>query len=205
MWGPQPGESAKAFAAFETFRDLGPQRTLREAAGIHYGRETPSQGQYDTLRRWSRQHAWAERVEHFDRWLQLERRDAVQEHVQRKAEDFARRESELREKALEVRERAMEKALLMMKSPLYTQERLVTEGEDGEEVHLIMKPAGWTISTAVNLFALAQNNAGLTEDEIAATGELDFSDLSEAELIDLLTLQEKIKIVPPTGAGRKGR
>jgi len=33
MWDPMPGESAKAYAAFCLYRDLGPRRTLDEASG----------------------------------------------------------------------------------------------------------------------------------------------------------------------------
>ena len=197
LWGPQEGESAKAFSAFETYRDLGPSRTLREAAGIHYGRENPSQGQYDTLRRWSRQHAWAERVEHYDQWLRMERHDAVAEHVRAQAEDHAKRESRLREKALEAREQAMERTLLMLKSPLYEQRRSIEDGPSGEEITLVMVPAKWSLSTAVNLYNLSQNNAGLTAEEIEATGELDFSNLSEDEMMHLIELQDKIEVRPP--------
>ncbi len=36
-----------------------------------------------------------------------------------------------------------------------------------------MKPANWTLSTAVNLYNLSQNNAGLTQEELEAVGDLD--------------------------------
>lgn len=204
LWGPQEGESAKAFAAFETFRDLGPSRTLREAAGIHYGRSEPSQGEYDTLRRWSARHDWAERAGHFDRWLQLERRDAVQRHVAEKAEDFAARETALRERALEVRERALEKSLMMMKAPLYEQSRRVEDGPSGEEVVYEFHPVRWNLGTAVQLYALSQDG-GPTLEDLEQYGDLDFSDLSEDEMLELLTLQDKIRIVPPEPSRRRGR
>lgn len=198
MWGPIPGESTKAFAAFETFRDLGPARTLREAAGIHYGRDDgPSQGEYDTLRRWSAQHDWAERAQHFDSWLRMEKRDAIQRHMVERADEHARRETALKERALEIREKAAEKALLMLKAPLYKQERIVS-GPDGEDVRLVMVPAGWSMATVAPLFALSQNNAGqLTAEEAEVSGELDFGNLSEAELRQLLELDAKIVVRNP--------
>jgi len=202
VWEPQAGESSKAFSCFACYRDLGPQRTLREAAGLFYGKEDgPTQGELDTVKRWSAKFEWSERTRHFDGWLQMERRDAIAEHVRENAEDHAKRESRLREQALDVRERAMEKSLLMLKSPLYRQERIVEV--DGEEVTLIMNPANWNLTTAANLFNLAQNRPGLTEDEIEAIGTLDFSNLSEDELIRLMDLEAKIVVLPPDhGGGR---
>ena len=47
----------------------------------------------------------------------------------------------------------------------------------------------------MNLFALSQNSAGLTAEEVEVSGNLDFSVLSEDEMLDLLTLHDKIKIV----------
>ena len=62
-WSPQEGESAKAFGCFSIYRDLGAERTLREAAAIHYGREDgPTRGEYDTVKRWSAAHDWQERT-----------------------------------------------------------------------------------------------------------------------------------------------
>ncbi len=175
---------------------------MREAAGLFYGKEDgPTQGELDTVKRWSAKFEWSERTRHFDGWLQMEKRDAIAEHVRENAEDHAKRESRLREQALDVRERAMEKSLLMLKSPLYRQERIVEV--DGEEVTLIMNPANWNLTTAANLFNLAQNRPGLTEDEIEAIGTLDFSNLSEDELIRLMDLEAKIVVLPPDhGGGR---
>lgn len=118
VWEPQEGESARAFACFSVYRDLGARRTLREAAGLFYGKEDrPTRGERDTVKRWSSAYDWIERSRHYDGWLQMERRDAIQRHMAERAEEHARRESELKEKALEIRERAAEKALVMLKAP----------------------------------------------------------------------------------------
>jgi hypothetical protein len=187
-WERQEPESARAYEAFCHYRDLGPSRSLAKV-GQELGKSV------GLMERWSSEHDWVARVRALEARDQMLMREAVQEHVRGNAEDHAKRESKLREKALEVRERAMEKALTMLKSPLYRQERIVEA--DGEEVTLVMLPVNWSLSTAVNLYNLSQNNAGLSEEELHAVGELDFSGLSEAEMIDLLALEAKIEIRPP--------
>ena len=189
-WGRQENESAKAFQAFELYRDMGPERSVTKVART-LGKSRMLIG------RWSSQHDWQDRVRALEARDTMLKREAVEEHLRKKAEDHARRESGLREKALLAREQAMERALLMLKGPLYTQERLVAEGEEGEEVRLIMKPANWTLSTAVNLYNLSQNNAGLTQEELEAVGDLDFSGLTDEQMLQMLELQGKIEVRPP--------
>lgn len=198
VWEPSEGESARAFACFAVFRDLGPERTLRSAAGLFYGKEDgPTRGELDTVKRWSAAHDWMERVRHYDSWLQMERRDAIQRHTAERADEFARRESELREKALTIREMAAEKSLTMLKTPLFKQERVVEHGPDGEEVRLVMIPAGWSLSTAVSLYNLSRDQAGLTAEEADVSGELDFGNLTSEEIQTLLELDGKIVVRSP--------
>jgi hypothetical protein len=54
-WGRARDESAKAYAAFVVYRDLGPERSLRVAAG-RLGKSAR------LLKRWSSRHRWQERV-----------------------------------------------------------------------------------------------------------------------------------------------
>jgi len=193
-WSRQPGESARAFQAFEHYRDLGPERSVTKVAQALDKSRT-------LIGRWSSEHDWVSRVEGLEARDAMLQHDAVQEHLRARAEDHAKRETKLRERALEVRERAMDKAQQMLRSPLYRQERRVEM--DGEEVTLIMNPAGWTLTTAANLYHLSQNRPGLTEDEIEAVGTLDFSNLSEDEIIKLMDLEAKIVVLPPDqGGGR---
>ena len=197
VWEPEAGESARAFSCFSIFRDLGPERTLREAAALHYGKQDgPTQGELDTVKRWSAANDWVERARHYDSWLQMEKRDAVARHATERADEFARRESVLREKALEIRERAAEKALLMLKAPLFRQE-ITRTGPDGEPVEMVMVPAGWNQGTAVSLFALSQNNAGPTAEETEVSGEVSYENLSDEDIQDMLRIDAKIVVRSP--------
>jgi hypothetical protein len=187
-WSRQPDESARAFEAFELYRDMGAERSLAKV-GRELGKSTA------LMERWSATHDWVDRVKALEARDAMLMRDAVQRHLAERAEDHARRESKLREKALEVRERAMDRSLTMLKSPFYKQERVV-DGPGGEEVTVVMLPANWSLSTAVNLYNLALNNAGLTAEELEAVGDLDFSGLTDEEMLELLELQGKIEVRP---------
>lgn len=75
-WDRQPTERDKAWKAFVVYRDLGVDRTLREAAkavGLTLGH----------CGRWSSQHQWKRRAEdmdrHLDRVAQHEREAAIRE------------------------------------------------------------------------------------------------------------------------------
>lgn len=75
-WDRQPTERDKAWKAFVAYRDLGVERTLREAAkavGLTLGH----------VGRWSAQHQWKRRAEemdrHLDRVAQHEREAAIKE------------------------------------------------------------------------------------------------------------------------------
>jgi len=58
-WDRLPGETSKAFAAFRGYLELGPQRTIAEAARV--ARRMP--GQY---KRWSAKWGWVERAAQYD-------------------------------------------------------------------------------------------------------------------------------------------
>lgn len=81
-WLRTPDESARAFEAFEAYRDLGPARSTAKVA--------QALGKSKALMdRWSARHAWAVRVEAFDaeesRLWQLERTRARRETADRQA------------------------------------------------------------------------------------------------------------------------
>jgi hypothetical protein len=68
----KPDESAKAFAAFNEYLNMGPQRSL-EAVGRKLGKSKA------LMERWSKRHNWVARVEaHAQHWAALTRRAEVQ-------------------------------------------------------------------------------------------------------------------------------
>lgn len=83
----QPKESDIAFACYKVFRDLGPGRTLREAAALYYGRpayrehtrSVPSQ-----VKKWSSKFEGPARArEHDQRDEEIRREEQQHENEQR--------------------------------------------------------------------------------------------------------------------------
>ncbi len=67
-WEQQPGESAKAFAAFRSFRDLPPERrTVAAAWQALTGRPTATRGGPGQWRGWHARNAWSARAAAYDR------------------------------------------------------------------------------------------------------------------------------------------
>lgn len=88
FWERQDGETSRSFEAFTTYRDLGPTRSLRQAAGIYYGAEsTPKPHRIRQFKEWSRQNMWVARAEAYDaeqeRRRQLERQEHIKEALER--------------------------------------------------------------------------------------------------------------------------
>jgi len=72
----QPGESARAFRAFQIYRDLGPDRSLDKAYADYTANESATElprspGQWN---RWSAAHNWVERALEYDAHLDAQKR-----------------------------------------------------------------------------------------------------------------------------------
>jgi hypothetical protein len=65
-WERQPKETAKAYAAFEVYRDLGPQRSLAGAYRLNTGR-TKAKKAPGGWTAWYNANLWRERAEAYDR------------------------------------------------------------------------------------------------------------------------------------------
>jgi hypothetical protein len=61
-WEPLEGESPAAHEAFRRYRDLGPRRTVRAAAGRDRGQHPPTH-----VKRWAVRWSWRERARAWDR------------------------------------------------------------------------------------------------------------------------------------------
>jgi hypothetical protein len=71
MFEQQPRESTKAFAAFKTYFDLGPQRSLAQVAKAHGKSKT-------MIERWSRRFDWPARVQAHAAHLAAVERQAIE-------------------------------------------------------------------------------------------------------------------------------
>jgi hypothetical protein len=62
----QEGESSKAFAAFCSYRDLGPSRSVDAAYCLHTGAEPGTKQASGNFKRYATTHNWVERAAKFD-------------------------------------------------------------------------------------------------------------------------------------------
>lgn len=65
LWDKREDESPPAFAAFQTYRDLGSERSISHAAKI-------VEKDISLLERWSTKHKWVLRASAYDAWLDQE-------------------------------------------------------------------------------------------------------------------------------------
>ena len=96
----QPKESAKAFAAFSLYLNLGPQRSTAEVAKKLAKSE-------QLVRRWSAKFGWTDRVAAHSAHLAVVEREAVEAVARGKAAEWEKRETQLRETEWTMHERAI--------------------------------------------------------------------------------------------------
>jgi len=78
-WERQPGETNKAYYAFTLYRDMGYKRSLVKV-GQKYGGNRNIRA---LMERWSSQYNWVERVTAYDDYLELQKRLAHEEELEK--------------------------------------------------------------------------------------------------------------------------
>lgn len=154
-----PSESAKAYAAFKMYAEMGSERSTNRVA-----RKLAKSGQL--IRRWSAKHMWVERVVEFDARLDRTAKEAEEQRLIDSAGIWARRMLETREEAFQLAAKLIEKAEAMLKFPL-----AVTTSQDGKTT---VKPTRWTVGDVARLIETAsrlkQLATGLPTDRCEHSG-----------------------------------
>ena len=96
-WEQQPGESAKAFEAFETYRDMGASRSNAKV-GQKLGKSKT------LIDRWSSAYNWPDRARAYDRDLDRQAHDQAVRSVQQMTDRHIRISMTLQAKALDALE-----------------------------------------------------------------------------------------------------
>jgi hypothetical protein len=99
----QPRESDKAFAAFNLYLSLGPERSTAAVAKKLAKSE-------QLIRRWSAKYGWTERVAAHGAHLAIVEREAIEAVARAKGPQWEAREQQLRETEWAMHERAIEAA-----------------------------------------------------------------------------------------------
>ncbi len=85
-WTRQAGESSKAYAAFCTYRDLGPERSLDKALAA--ANKKPTNRRH--WARWMDRFSWYARAQAYDDYIEQERRRAQEKEIMEMADRHAR-------------------------------------------------------------------------------------------------------------------
>lgn len=146
----RPQESNKAFAAFKTYLDLGPERSL-EATGRKLGKSTT------LMERWSRRWNWSGRVAAHAEHLAVVEQQATEAMTRSKAVEWLRRQQELREREWSMHEKCLAAA-----------ERGLKAFMEREKVYANLADIARMLEVASKLGRLA---SGLATDKQEVTGE----------------------------------
>jgi hypothetical protein len=142
----QPGEGAKAYAAFKHYLDLGVSRSVATVAR--------QRGKSVSLHtRWSARWQWIERARNYDMQADRRRNEQRDKELQQQAVDWASRMNQTRERAWRLSEKLIEKAEAMMAFPLAT-----TTSADKQT---IIHPAKWSSSDVARYIEVAQKLSNL--------------------------------------------
>jgi hypothetical protein len=105
-----PAESAKAYAAFCLFRDLGPRRSIDEASRLYHARKAQDGGVAKTsrtqrasglIRQWAERWNWFARAAAWDEEIERAKKRKQVEAVEEMAERHAKEAMMLQNKAVE--------------------------------------------------------------------------------------------------------
>jgi len=126
LWEKQPGETAKAFAAFQIYRDMGAYRTIDKTAQALNKRL----GYRTTLGKWSSGYSWVARCEAYDLHLDELRRRAVEEEIQAMVKRQTKNAMFMQEKAKEMLQQRV-----FPNAPLHAVTGLMAEGAKLERLN----------------------------------------------------------------------
>lgn len=158
----QPGESAKAFAAFVEYRELGVQRSL-EAVRLKVGKCKA------LMERWSSRHSWVERVTAYDADRNKKAARAEDEALKKAATRRAKQQMKFRDEQVRLGRSLLRQAQAMLAQPLVRetideQEIVVTPEMVGQKIvvkQTTNEPTRWSkdgagrlVETGAKLVAL---------------------------------------------------
>ncbi len=191
-WTRRPGETATAYAAFCVYRDLGPGRSLDAAYAQAKGLQKGDKRASGNFQRWRRDHAWKNRAEAYDAYLDEEKRQAEAQKWRQRGEDLVEEQYQLAVAMLE-------KVRQMLAFPLVRQVVEQT-GEDGKPVRVIIEPVRWTFGTAARLAQVAVELGRLatglpTKNEQSVHFKIDPAKLSDQQLERIIAGEDPAVVV----------
>jgi hypothetical protein len=139
VYGRQPREPHKAYAAFRAYRDMGPStRSIDEACRL-VTNQPAGQRAKSIWRTWAHRWSWRERVSAWDEHLDAEQRAVSEQAARDAALELAEQRRTQRKRELDLGIALLARAEEMLALPLVEVRR---ETDDGKQVTII-KPVAW--------------------------------------------------------------
>ena len=85
-WEKLTGESALAFSAFCSFRDLGAERNIRKAVDVFESDESKKEKRYRVWRNWAAQFRWRERAADYDNYIEQLKQTELRKTIEAQGE-----------------------------------------------------------------------------------------------------------------------
>jgi len=184
-----PPEPPKAAEALQVYMELGPRRSLLQAAG----KVRVSRG---SVERWSARYGWVERAAEFDARIREERTKGAIVEARRSGRRAEAERAELSGRLREMAEKLYRRASEMLRHPVV---RVVTERYDDGREKTTISPARWTFEGVARMAtAVAElSDAAMAIDEAEkAFGPVDASELVQAlaEVVEVNEPSEAVRV-----------
>ena len=181
-WERMEGESAKAFEAFRIYRDMGPERNLR-AVGERLGKSRA------IIERWSSSNQWVERVRAYDNDLERAAHQEALKSVREMQKRHISIAAQLQNKALLALQKTKPEHMKPGELLSFMKEAAKLERETRSDIVESYEKThgGESPDSRKGVTRNGQNESGSV-----GGGELDMSNLSDEELVDLERLLEKL-------------
>ena len=181
-WERMEGESAKAFEAFRIYRDMGPERNLR-AVGERLGKSRA------IIERWSSSNQWVERARAYDNDLERAAHQEALKSVREMQKRHISIAAQLQNKALLALQKTKPEHMKPGELLSFMKEAAKLERETRSDIVESYEKThgGGSPDSRKGVARNGQNESGSV-----GGGELDMSNLSDEELVDLERLLEKL-------------
>lgn len=153
-WERQPKETARAYAAFKVYLDLGKDRSADRAWSKVTGRNGGRSGHWGE---WSVKWRWVERATAYDLHMARLEQEKREQALANEVDKWADRQRELREREFALSQQLLDKVEAMLKFPLQTVTR---SGPKGENVTIV--PADWAVRDVARLLETASKVSRLS-------------------------------------------
>jgi hypothetical protein len=174
-WERLPGESLKAFNAFQTYLRLGQDRAIDLAHATAKGPQSSSKEKNQRASghwfAWAEQFDWVARAGAHDDHIARAEFEAREGHVRALAAEWADREAEIREGGYNLARTFLERCKQMLEFPLEETTDVFEEG--GRTIIRTVRPGNWNLATAAKFldtaYRTASLSAGMETERIAAS------------------------------------